>query len=188
MIEMDERRRWSGCGNLLLIGPGGVGKTTLGAALAPLLGVLLIDLDQEFSLRNGNIDAFIRNEGYEQYKLINSALAEELTSSNLSILLATSSGFLTTDNPEAALTTNLRLLAASYSICLLPSRATEKAVGIIVTRQMQRQFSRDQAREAEVARARIPVYAEAGDLVVFSDAAPEDVAQAVAIRLLNTLL
>lgn len=188
MIEMDQRRRWSGGGNLLLIGPGGAGKTTLGGAVAPLLRVPSVDLDQEFSRRNGNIDAFIRIKGYQQYKLANSALAEELTLSTSSMLLVTSSGFLTTDNPEAALATNRRVLAASYSICLLPSRIIEKAVAIIVTRQLQRPFSRGRAREEEVAQTRVPLYAEAGDLVVFSDAAPKDVAQAVAIRLLAKAL
>jgi shikimate kinase len=185
MIEMDERKRWSGCGNLLLIGLGGAGKSTLGAAVAPLLGLPMVDLDQEFSRRNGNIDAFIRTKGYQQYKLTNSELAEEVTLSTSSVLLVTSSGFLTTDNPEAALATNLRVLSASYSICLLPSRTLDKAVAIIVTRQLQRPFLRDRAREEEVALARVPLYAEAGDLVVFSDAAPRDVAQAVAIRLLS---
>jgi shikimate kinase len=185
MIEMDERRRWSGCGNLLLIGPGGAGKTTLGGTIAPLIGLPLIDLDQEFSRRNGDIDAFIRGKGYQQYKLTNSALAEEVVSSASSVLLATSSGFLTPENPEAALAANRRVLAASYSISLLPSRSLDRAVAIIVTRQLQRPFSRDRAREEEVARARVPLYAEAGDLVVFSDAAPRDVAQAVAIRILS---
>lgn len=145
----------------------------------------MIDLDQEFSREHGNIDAFIRSEGYDQYKLTNSALAEELTSSPSSVLLVTSSGFLSSDNPKVALATNWRLLTASYSVCLLPSRDLEKSVEIIVTRQLQRPFSRGRRREEEVARARIPAFAEAGDLTVFSDAEPGDVAQAVATRLLR---
>lgn len=181
---MDERLRWSGNGHLLLIGPGAAGKSTLGVVLASVLSRPLIDLDQEFGSRHGQIDAFIGAEGYDRYKLLNSALAEEIaTASECEIALVTSSGFLTPDNPPAALETNLRLLAASYSICLLPSRDLERAVSIIVNRQLQRSFARDRAGEEETIRTRFPVYMALGDLVVFSEASPTDIARAVAERL-----
>lgn len=180
MIDIEERRRWNGDGNLLLVGPGAVGKSTIGAYLAPLLNRRLVDLDQEFARRNGQIDEFIRVEGYNSYKRLNSALAEEIViSSRCEVIMVTSSGFLTPDNPPRTLESNMRLLAASYSICLLPSRDMERAVTIIVDRQLQRPFARNQAGEEEVIRARFPVYVTLGDMVVFSEASPNDVARAV---------
>ncbi len=181
MIEIDERRRWNGKGHLLLVGPGAAGKSTLGPLLAPLLHRRLVDLDSEFSHRNGQIGTFIGVEGYDRYKQLNSALAEEIiTSSQCEVMLVTSSGFLTPDNPPAALESNLRLLAASYSICLLPSRDLARAVSIIVGRQLQRPFARGSAQEAETIQTRFSVYVALGDMVVFSESAPGDVAQALA--------
>ena len=184
MIDMDERRPWTGHGNLLLIGPGGAGKSSLGSALAPLLDYRLVDLDAEFGRRIGPIGTFIRDEGYERYKLRNSGLAGRLaTEAAAPTLLVASSGFLTPDNPAAALTANRKLLASWYSLCLLPSRDLEQAVAIIVSRQTQRAFSRDRAREEATIRARYPVYAGLGDLIVFSAASPHAIARAIAERL-----
>ncbi len=186
MIDIEERRRWNGNGHLLLVGPGAVGKSTFGAYLAPLLHRRLVDLDQEFGHRYGQIDEFIRFEGYHRYKLVNSALAEEIIiSSRCEVIMVTSSGFLTPDNPRPALESNMRLLAESYSICLLPSRDMERAVTVIVDRQLRRPFARDKAGEEEAIRARFPVYVTLGDMVVFSEASPTDVAQAIAHRCLR---
>ncbi|MCC7253660.1 shikimate kinase [Hyphomicrobium sp.] len=183
MIEMDERRPWTGFGNLLLIGPGAAGKSSLGLQLAPLLNRRCVDLDKEFECQVGNISTFIQDEGYERYKLRNSELAEQLaTESIVPTLLITSSGFLTPDNPDAALEVNRKLLKTWYSLCLLPSRDLEQAVTIIVHRQLQRAFSRDRIREEATIRERYPVYAGIGDLIVFSAASPEDTAQAIAKR------
>src|SRR5688572_19136259 len=141
MIDMDERNPWDRSRNLLLIGPGGAGKSTLGPLLAPLLNYHLVDLDHQFGCRVGNISAFIRDEGYDQYKLRNSLLAARIVSgSSVPTLLVTSSGFLTPDNPPQAMEVNRRILAKWHSICLLPSRDVERAVSIIVGRQAQRSF------------------------------------------------
>ena len=42
-----------------LIGPGGAGKTTIGAALADRLGARFVDLDAEFISRHGDISAHL---------------------------------------------------------------------------------------------------------------------------------
>ena len=42
-----------------LIGPGGAGKSTVGAVLAHLLACQFLDLDRWFVERHGNIDQFI---------------------------------------------------------------------------------------------------------------------------------
>jgi hypothetical protein len=57
MVEIDERRQWHDAPNVLVIGPGGAGKSSLGSELAPLLGRSLFDLDHEFRRRFGDISA-----------------------------------------------------------------------------------------------------------------------------------
>lgn len=184
VIEMDERAAWNAATTVLLIGPGGAGKSSLGIELAPLLGRRLVDLDIEFQRRIGNISSYIRDEGYERYKLANSQLASDVADDSIMpTVLVTSSGFLTPDNPKLALEANQRLVAACYSICLLPSRDLAQAVSVIVERQLTRPFARDRAREEETIRDRYAVYASLGDLIAFSTASPGDIAQAVARHL-----
>lgn len=183
MIEIDERRCWNNSSQVLLIGPGATGKSTLGANLAPLISYRLVDLDEEFGRRNGKIDSFIADKGYERYKTLNSALAAEITSTRDKMVLVTSSGFLTPDNPPTVLEFNMALLAASYSVCLLPSRNLERSASIIVNRQLQRPFARGRVREDEVIRCRFPIYMALGDLVVFSEASSAATARALADRL-----
>lgn len=60
---------------LFLLGPGGVGKSTLGRELARRLAMPLIDLDLEFCERLQLIGPFIAAHGYERYRAANLALA-----------------------------------------------------------------------------------------------------------------
>ncbi|MCH4904899.1 shikimate kinase [Cylindrospermopsis raciborskii CHAB3438] len=185
MIDLEERRRWSPTKTILLIGPGGAGKSTVGSVLAPLLDRRLIDLDQEFLRLVGNIGEFIRQSGYPAYKAQNSLLAKNIVSETTEgCVLVASSGFLANDNPESALSTNRSILVSSYSVCLLPSRDLEEAVHIVVERQLTRPFTSGRSREEARIRERYPVYAGLGDLIVFSAAPPPDIARAIAARLL----
>jgi shikimate kinase len=138
-VEIDERRPWSAAKILLLIGPGGAGKSSLGSELAPLLNRRLVDLDHEFCRRVEDITTFMRREGYEHYEIENSALAARIAAEAMCpTILVASSRFLTNDNPETALKENRSLLEACYPVCLLPSRELERAVNIIVERQLAR--------------------------------------------------
>lgn len=181
MIKLYERRPWYPAKILLLLGPGGAGKSSLGTKLAPLLNRNLVDLDEEFRHRRGDISAFLAGEGYDRYKIENSMLAADIVAEAAApTLLIASSGFLTPDNPEAVLKANHSLSRACYSICLLPSSDLERSVSVIVARQLERPFARARACEEAVIRARYSVYAKLGDLVVFSTASPCDIAAAVA--------
>lgn len=188
MTDMELRKPWDHSQNLLIIGPGGAGKSSLGRLLAPLIKYCLADLDEHFSQEFGNIGTFIKDEGYEHYKLQNSILAARIVSkSPRSTLLVASSGFLTLDNPPAALENNRKILAAWYSICLLPSRDLERAVSIIVDRQTTRAFAGNPDHEEATIRARYPIYKREGDLIVFADAPPESIARKIALRLTGNL-
>jgi shikimate kinase len=50
-----------------LIGPGGAGKSTIGALLAERLDVTFLDLDRHVVGRVGDISEYISRHGYEPY-------------------------------------------------------------------------------------------------------------------------
>lgn len=183
MVEFEERKRWCDPRICFVIGPGGAGKSSLGRELAPALDRRLVDLDHEFRRRVEDITSFMRREGYERYKMRNSQLATELAAEAVSpTLLVASSGFLTIDNPQLALTANQHLLEACYAVCLLPSRSLELAVSTIVDRQSRRAIGRSRSIEEATIRARYGTYAALGDLVVFSAASASEIARAIADR------
>jgi shikimate kinase len=50
-----------------LIGPGGAGKSTIGALVAERLEVTFLDLDRRFKARVGDISEYIGRHGYGAY-------------------------------------------------------------------------------------------------------------------------
>lgn len=78
--------------NLFLVGPMGVGKTTIGRMLAKELSLEFIDSDQEIERRAGTNIAWIFDvEGEEQFRVRESAVIDELTQRS-NVLIATGGG------------------------------------------------------------------------------------------------
>jgi hypothetical protein len=94
-IALEWHRPYAEETTLFLIGPGGVGKSTLGKALAARLGWELIDLDLVFCDRLAIIGDFIATHGYRAYRAANLALAETLVAGiGTPTIFVTASGFL----------------------------------------------------------------------------------------------
>ncbi len=89
--------------HVFLIGPGGVGKTTLGPLLAPLTDATFVDLDEQFCERIAPIRHFLDEHGYAAYIRENASLFRillEEAKPRSRRVFALSSGFLAT-NVEA---------------------------------------------------------------------------------------
>ncbi|VFP80256.1 shikimate kinase AroK [Candidatus Erwinia haradaeae] len=77
--------------NIFLIGPSGVGKSTIGRQLSKLLKIDFFDSDQEIERRAGaNIDWIIDVEGEKGFRIREEKIITELTKKN-GIVLATGS-------------------------------------------------------------------------------------------------
>ncbi len=144
-----------------LIGPGGAGKSTVGAALATRLGHPFYDLDREFERRRDDIDAFIDAHGYAAYARENVSVYLELGPQLPGSVLALSSGFmvyLPSVHPSYAALTEA-IARSRATVVLLPSLDREACVAETVRRQLGRPFGRrDAAREEVVIRDRFDRY------------------------------
>lgn len=163
---------------IFLIGPGGAGKSTVGAFLAARLGYACADLDDAFCTHVMNIREFIGLFGYERYLEENAKLLETLlTTTHVSTVFILSSGFLATDiRPDIVEQNRDRVQRAGLSVLLLPSRDYHEALSCIVARQLKRGFGLK--RESEIAKfdQRFSQYLCLGDVQIFSMDAPEVIA------------
>ena len=144
-----------------LIGPGGAGKSTAGAALATRLGMPFYDLDREFERRRGDIDRWIDVRGYEAYACENVKVYLEIVRNPPEAVLALSSGFMV--YPPAvhpAYASVCQAIVGSQStFVLLPSCEREACVAETVRRQRGRAIGRrSAAREEVVIRERFERY------------------------------
>ena len=166
--------------NIFLLGPGGVGKSTLGIELARQGGWPLIDLDLEFCHRVAVIGPFIASRGYEAYRLENLRLATKLVAGlTQPTLLVTSSGFLTAPPDSDDHRGALALVRSGYGITVLPSLDLDEATEIVVARQLTRGFGFEREEQARKFQHRFEIYRDKGDMLVVSTAPVSEMAGAI---------
>ena len=149
------------CRLIRLVGPGGAGKTTTGAALARRLGIGFVDLDWQFATKHGDISEYLDVHGYEAYATQSVRIYSDVIGTVAEpVVLALSSGFMTYTNDVHPDFARLRqeIAVSPTTLVLLPSLDYETCVAETVRRQLGRPFSRSAEREEQVARARFSVY------------------------------
>ena len=144
-----------------LIGPGGAGKSTIGALLADRLSVGFIDLDRMLAARVGDISGFIDRRGYDAYARENVETYCSLARQGVhDTVVALSSGFMTYTpvvHPEYP-SIRRDIERSPDTFVLLPSLDLGVCIAETVRRQTSRPFGRSPAREEAVIRARFAVY------------------------------
>jgi shikimate kinase len=146
---------------VFLIGPGGAGKTTTGAALADRVGLAFMDLDQRFAERHGDIGLFTDSFGYGVYAKENvEVYASVPPGERRSSVIALSSGFMTYEDAVHPEYLRLRreVEESPNTFILLPSLDADICEAETVRRQLSRPFARSAAREAAVLRVRFATY------------------------------
>ena len=145
-----------------LIGPGGAGKSTIGALLAERLDVIFVDLDRHLAGRVGDISEYISRHGYDTYTRENvEAYCSVCREHNGPGVIALSSGFMTyasDTHPEYG-RIRREIQECSRTFVLLPCLDRELCVAETVRRQIARPFGRSPEREESVIRARFEIYA-----------------------------
>jgi len=149
--------------NLILIGPMGAGKSTVGRQLATALRREFFDSDQEIEQRCGvDIPLIFEMEGEAGFRNRERAVIAEL-SQRSGIVLATGGGaVLDPDNRR-------RLISSGRVIYLFASVAEQlRRIGDDPRRPLL-QTSDPQARLAELLAQRDPLYRETADHIVVTD-------------------
>ena len=146
---------------ITLIGPGGAGKSTVGASIATRLGILFVDLDQRFRARSGDIGEYIDRFGYRGYAHENVDTYHALIHQGRGrFVAALSSGFMTYPMEIHPRYARLRqcIEESPTTFVLIPSLDSEICVAETVRRQLARPFARSAATEEAVIRERFPLY------------------------------
>jgi shikimate kinase len=155
------RGHLSGPEEIRLVGPGGAGKSTIGALLAERLEIAFLDLDRHLSGRVGDLSEYIGRHGYDRYARENVETYCLLFGGEAPPgVVALSSGFMTYAgdiHPEYA---RVRREVEQYpnTFVLLPSLDRNVCVAETVRRQVARPFGRSSAREEAVIRSRFEIY------------------------------
>ena len=147
--------------SITLIGPGGAGKTTLGAVLAERLEMTFVDLDRRFGARAGDISAYINRFGYDAYARENVETYDAmLREQHRPCVAALSSGFMTYTQDVHPEYPRIRrdVEHSQTTFVLLPSFDLEACVVETVRRQGERPFARSAEKEETVIRERFPIY------------------------------
>ncbi|MEN2468537.1 shikimate kinase [Burkholderia sp. GS2Y] len=163
-----------------LVGPGGAGKTTVGAIVAERLNWRFLDVDQCFLASHGNIADFIRDHGYAEYAAHNVRLYEQLKRDiSAPTICAVSSGFMLYPADIAPAYSALRRCIEEDALTslLLPAFDLERCAKLVVDRQMSRPYlNANEADEMRKIRDRFPAFMRLNCKRFASDDAPEHVA------------
>ncbi|HEX5436684.1 MAG TPA: shikimate kinase [Gemmatimonadaceae bacterium] len=173
-----------------LIGPGGAGKSTVGAVLARRLALPFLDLDRQFNAQHGDIDQFIASCGYAAYARANVELYDAIVSAEPEGVLVLSSGFMTYPPAihERYAEARREIAQSPTTFVLLPSLDLETCVVETVRRQLRRPFGRrGAAREEAVIRERFRTYVALSAPTIETMHPPAEVAAAIVARLPSTL-
>jgi shikimate kinase len=172
-----------------LIGPGGAGKTTVGAILANRLNWRFVDMDQCFLASIGDISEFIDRHGYLQYAARNVQLYTRIRDDALApTVCAVSSGFMTYPEYVAPIYSSLRdsIEANALTALLMPTFELKTCTDLIVARQLARTYlNAIEASETTKIHNRFPLYMRLGCSRFQSDVPPEQVAERIERFVLN---
>ena len=138
---------------LVLVGMRGVGKTTLGRALAARTGAVFVDVDERFVSRHGPIAAFVAQHGWPAFRAREAELVAAALQPNT--IVATGGGAVTEESTRSLLRERARVLWLEAPLDVLRARLANDAAqrpsltGAPVLDEL-----------AAVLAARTPMYAE----------------------------
>lgn len=148
---------------ITLIGPGGAGKSTVAALIGERLGATVVDLDQRFADRAGDISEYIKRFGYDAYARENVETYRLVLQERRDLCVAAlSSGFMTYRQDIHPEYVRLRqdVEQSPTTFVLIPSLNYRRCVAETVRRQLTRPFAGSRTKEEAAIRERFRVYVD----------------------------
>ncbi|WP_406664779.1 shikimate kinase AroK [Gallaecimonas sp. GXIMD1310] len=164
--------------NIILIGPMGAGKSTIGRQLAQELHLDFYDSDQEIERRTGADIAWVFDvEGEDGFRVRESRVIDDLTELQ-GIVLATGGG--------AVINKDVRNRISARGIVVYLETTIEKQLARTQKDKRRPLLQVDEPREVleSLAEERNPLYEEVADIVVRTD---DQSARAVANKIIDQL-
>lgn len=152
-------------GNVILVGPMGAGKSTIGRQLASFLNYEFVDSDHEIEARTGaDIPWIFDVEGEEGFRKREESMIDELTQRD-GIVLATGGGVVIREQ-------NRRVISARGIVVYLKASVEQQLIRTAKDRKRPLlQNSEPRKVLTELMKSREPLYLEVSDYVVDTDAA-----------------
>jgi shikimate kinase len=152
--------------NIVLVGPMGAGKTTIGKQLAQQLGRDFYDSDREIEKNTGaNIPLIFELEGEEGFRKREKNILIELTNKQ-GIVLATGGGAVLDPNNRTQLSKNSFVIYLSAPLTQLFNRTNkDRNRPLLQTKDPHKKLE-------EIITARDPLYREVADLIIETDDKP----------------
>lgn len=166
-------------GNVFLVGPMGVGKSTIGRHLAKLLKLDFVDSDREIERRTGvGIPVIFEIEGEAGFREREAAALAELTADRTRLVLATGGGAVLRPANRALLRARGVVVYLHADIEILLARTRRDRRRPLLQNPDPRRIMQ------ELLEQRDPLYREVADLVVETDQrSPTTVAREIAAKL-----
>ncbi len=166
-------------GNVFLVGPMGVGKSTIGRHLAKLLKMDFADSDREIERRTGvGIPVIFEIEGEAGFREREAAALAELTENRTRLVLATGGGAVLRPANRALLRARGVIVYLHADIEILLARTRRDRRRPLLQNPDPRRIMQ------ELLEQRDPLYRELADLVVETDQrGPTTVAREIAAKL-----
>jgi len=166
--------------NIILIGPMGAGKSTIGRALAEVLGKRFEDADQHVEARTGaNITLIFEIEGEDGFRRREASMLEELTQLPETVLATGGGAVLLPQNRQLLRDRGIVVYLRAPIDVLLARTRRDRNRPLLQTDDRRKRFE-------ELMAVREPIYLSTADLVVDTDGrAPQAVAREIAERVAN---
>ncbi|WP_283609487.1 shikimate kinase [Faecalispora anaeroviscerum] len=159
------------CGNIVLCGFMGCGKTTVGQVLAQKSGRSFLDLDQYIEQQQGKtVSQIFADDGEATFRRLENEAARELSRKD-NLVIATGGGTVLKEENAALLRETGVIVLLNASLETLERRLDGVSNRPLLQRDDRQEFLRD------LYARRIPLYRAAAQLCVEADGDPETVSE-----------